>query len=82
VHIFWVAALLLAMIDLPDFGTSLRGPAGARLAHKFSERITDCAHFFDGVGARVLKEIRSGEKHADVQHGGIAQPIRGSKARA
>jgi multisubunit Na+/H+ antiporter MnhF subunit len=22
-HIFWVAALLLAMIDLPDFGTSL-----------------------------------------------------------
>jgi len=22
-HIFWIAALLLAMIDLPDFGTSL-----------------------------------------------------------
>jgi hypothetical protein len=23
IHIFWIAALLLAMIDLPDFGTSL-----------------------------------------------------------
>jgi len=23
-HIFWIAALLLAMIDLPDFGTPLR----------------------------------------------------------
>jgi hypothetical protein len=28
-HIFWVAALLLAMIDLPDFGTSLNRIAGA-----------------------------------------------------
>jgi len=28
-HIFWIAALLLAMIDLPDFGTSLSRIAGA-----------------------------------------------------
>jgi len=28
-HIFWVAALLLAMIDLPDFGTSLSRIAGS-----------------------------------------------------
>ena len=28
-HIFWVAALLLAMIDLPDFGTSLNRIAGS-----------------------------------------------------
>ncbi|SFL55636.1 hypothetical protein SAMN03159423_2453 [Bradyrhizobium sp. NFR13] len=26
-HIFWVAGLLLAMIDLPDFGTPMRGIA-------------------------------------------------------
>src|SRR5262245_43356026 len=28
-HIFWVAALLLALIDLPDFGTSLSRIAGS-----------------------------------------------------
>src|SRR6201990_674583 len=28
-HIFWVAGLLLAMIDLPDFGTSLNRIAGS-----------------------------------------------------
>ena len=26
-HLFWIAALLLAMIDLPDFGTPLRSIA-------------------------------------------------------
>jgi hypothetical protein len=29
VHVFWVAGLLLAMIDLPDFGTPLRRMAGS-----------------------------------------------------
>jgi hypothetical protein len=29
VHLFWIAALLLAMIDLPDFGTPLRSIAGS-----------------------------------------------------
>jgi hypothetical protein len=28
-HIFWVAGLLLALIDLPDFGTSLNRIAGS-----------------------------------------------------
>jgi hypothetical protein len=34
-HIFWIAGLLLAMIDLPDFGTPLRTIAGS------VERIAD-----------------------------------------
>ena len=34
-HIFWVAGLLLAMIDLPDFGTPMRSIAGS------VERIAD-----------------------------------------
>jgi hypothetical protein len=34
-HIFWVAGLLLAMIDLPDFGSPLRSIAGS------VERIAD-----------------------------------------
>ncbi|WOH47959.1 DUF3302 domain-containing protein [Bradyrhizobium sp. sBnM-33] len=29
IHLFWIAALLLAMIDLPDFGTPLRRIAGS-----------------------------------------------------
>jgi len=28
-HIFWVAGLLLALIDMPDFGTALRRIAGS-----------------------------------------------------
>lgn len=35
IHLFWIAALLLAMIDLPDFGTPLRNIAGS------VERIAD-----------------------------------------
>src|SRR5262245_21945501 len=34
-HIFWVAGLLLALIDIPDFGTPLRDIAGS------VERIAD-----------------------------------------
>ena len=34
-HIFWIAGLLLALIDIPDFGTPLRGIAGS------VERIAD-----------------------------------------
>ena len=29
IHLFWVAGLLLALIDLPDFGTPLRSIAGS-----------------------------------------------------
>jgi hypothetical protein len=29
VHLFWVIGLLLAMVDLPDFGTPLRSIAGS-----------------------------------------------------
>jgi hypothetical protein len=29
IHLFWVVGLLLAMIDLPDFGTPLRSIAGS-----------------------------------------------------
>lgn len=29
VHLFWVAGLLLALIDIPDFGTPLRRMAGS-----------------------------------------------------
>jgi hypothetical protein len=42
IHLFWIAALLLAMVDLPDFGTPLRSIAGS------VERIADSS---DGATA-------------------------------
>ncbi len=29
IHLFWIVGLLLAMVDLPDFGTPLRSIAGS-----------------------------------------------------
>jgi len=37
IHLFWIAALLLALIDLPDFGTPLGRIAGS------VEKIADAA---------------------------------------
>ena len=47
IHLFWIAALLLAMIDLPDFGTPLRSIAGS------VERIADSA---DEAGATEISD--------------------------
>ena len=43
VHLFWIAALLLAMIDLPDFSTPLRSIAGSveRIADSSEDGITE-----------------------------------------
>lgn len=40
-HIFWIAGLLLALIDLPDFSTPLRSIAGSveRLAEAAPDRL-------------------------------------------
>jgi hypothetical protein len=43
-HIFWIAGLLLAMIDLPDFSTPLRSIAGS------VERIADATPDTPDVG--------------------------------
>ncbi len=45
IHLFWVAALLLAMIDLPDFSTPLRSIAGS--VEKIASAAVD-----DGEAAR------------------------------
>jgi hypothetical protein len=50
IHLFWVAGLLLAMIDLPDFGTPLRSIAGS------VEKIADTVPDSD---AEVENEARS-----------------------
>ena len=50
IHLFWVAGLLLAMIDLPDFGTPLRSIAGS------VEKIADTR---PDIGAEAEREARS-----------------------
>jgi len=50
IHLFWVAGLLLAMIDIPDFGTPLRSIAGS------VEKIADAK---PGTDAEAEDEVRS-----------------------
>ena len=47
IHLFWVAGLLLAMIDIPDFGTPLRKIAGS---------VEKIAHAKPDVGADAERE--------------------------
>jgi hypothetical protein len=46
IHLFWVAGLLLAMIDLPDFGTPLRSIAGSveKIADTMPDAGTEADH--------------------------------------
>jgi hypothetical protein len=48
IHLFWIAALLLALIDLPDFSTPLRSIAGS------VEKIADSAG--DGAGDTKMSD--------------------------
>ena len=56
-HIFWIAGLLLAMIDLPDFSTPLRSIAGS------VERIADSAPAPD-TGPEITPVANPGAKPA------------------
>lgn len=57
-HVFWVAGLLLALIDLPDFGTPLRRIAGS------TEKMAGIA---PGEGNKAADELeREPESH---EHG-------------
>jgi hypothetical protein len=65
-HIFWIAGLLLAVIDIPDFGTSLNRIAGS------AERIADQRS--GGVVAETPRPAVADGKHAD---GGAASSAAG-----
>ena len=49
IHLFWVIGLLLAMVDLPDFGTPLRSIAGS--VEKIAGDPPDPEVAADGPGA-------------------------------
>ena len=57
-HIFWIAGLLLAMIDLPDFSTPLRSIAGS------VERIADSTPGAPDLEPEVTPVTQSGAKPA------------------
>lgn len=55
-HIFWIAGLLLALIDLPDFGTSL-----SRIATS-SEKIA-------GIPGETPPDVIAADGHAQIKQG-------------
>src|SRR4051812_6606027 len=61
-HIFWVAGLLLALIDIPDFGWPLRRIAGSL------EKIAGIApgQGADGVPDEAVPAVTQGEVTAEV----------------
>ena len=59
-HIFWVAGLLLAVIDLPDFGTPLRRIAGS------AEQI---AGISPGEGAKAAEDAEAATISSRQTHG-------------
>jgi hypothetical protein len=79
-HVFWVAGLLLAMVDLPDFGTPLRRIAGS---------VESIAGLPPGEGATAADRIEQ-ERQAEQQHkheesvesiGGLAPGIGSTAAK-
>jgi hypothetical protein len=56
IHLFWIAALLLALVDLPDFGTPLRSIAGSVEKIAGSAEGTDRAEAPDEEEAATLSE--------------------------
>ena len=59
-HVFWVAGLLLALIDSPDFGTPLRRIAGS---------VESMAGIPPGEGATAADESERNRKAVDDKHG-------------
>jgi hypothetical protein len=73
VHLFWVAALLLALIDIPDFATPLRRMAGS-LEKIAGGRQAEAARPADATDAasRLAQagELHAGEPRAREPHAG------------
>src|SRR6266403_2643672 len=74
IHLFWVAGLLLAMIDLPDFGTPLRSIAGS--VEKIADTMPD-------TGAEAEHEARSAPASlpanaAEKKNASAVKEVRGS----
>src|SRR5262249_39107025 len=69
-HIFWVAGLLLAMIDIPDFGTPLREIAGS------VERIADATPGSPPKEEAEAEPVQVGG-HGSAKEAAAKQEVRG-----
>jgi hypothetical protein len=74
-HLFWVIGLLLALVDLPDFGTPLRRIAGS------VEKIAGAPPGDEAAGMTSAERTREGAAHAVVAEGPEATKA-GSEARS
>ena len=63
IHLFWVIGLLLAMIDLPDFGTPLRRIAGS------VEKIAGVPPGEEAAEVATAETTREGATHAVAAQG-------------
>jgi hypothetical protein len=63
IHLFWIAALLLALIDLPDFGTPLRSIAGSveKIADSTEEAAKPETSSEEEVGTAAIVSDKSEE---------------------
>jgi len=77
-HIFWIAGLLLALIDLPDFSTPLTRIAGSVEKIADGENPPAAAGPTDGTTVtQTAPEMRQGTSPASRQAGTQAKEVRG-----
>jgi hypothetical protein len=69
-HLFWIAGLLLALIDIPDFGTPLRSIAGS------VERIADSAPNAPDAETEPLIEASAGGNAGAASPGASKEEVR------
>jgi hypothetical protein len=72
IHLFWVAGLLLAMIDIPDFGTPLRSIAGS--VEKIADTMPDTG---GGTGQEPSLALGSAPPDTAKKRASIAKQARG-----
>ena len=74
IHLFWVAGLLLAMIDLPDFGTPLRSIAGSVEKIADTKPDTDAEAEHEARSAPASLPANAAEK----KNASVVKEVRGS----
>ena len=65
IHLFWVAGLILAMIDLPDFSTPLRRIAGS------AEKLAGLPPGEGDTQQNEPPDVRHERANAPVEHAGV-----------
>lgn len=70
IHLFWIAALLLALVDLPDFGTPLGRIAGS--LERIADATTDGAEPTTGAANATEATLASAKTEANASKEPVA----------